>query len=711
MTSGNAALRAALVVLVLACSQAVAQVRAVYDHGAGALARQLERLQTTASVMHTGAHPDDEDSALVAWHARGENARTTYLSLTRGDGGQNIIGPEQSELLGVIRTEELLQARRLDGAEQHFTRAVDYGFSKVREEAARIWDEDRLLEDMVRAIRLFRPDVVVSRWRGTPADGHGHHRYTGYLTPIAVAAAADPARYPQQIAEGLRPWTVKKRYVMTREEAAGEPGVFAIDTGSWDPLAGRSYFEIGMQGRSQQKTQQMGQLELRGSQLSWLERVDALPAREETSVFDGIDTSITGIAGLEPEPARALVRGLRRLESLAADAASLYNPLHPAALIESLAEGLETARRLPSLAGTADARRLIEEKAREFETALVMAAGVEIDALADRETVVPGEALPFAVRVYDPGIAEVVVESIDAAAREGWPVTATDADVLDSERDFRRSERATGSRVFSVRIPSTAEPTQPYWLERPKNGAMYDWSQAGVARTLPFRAPLIEALARLTIAGQPVELRRDVQYRGLDRVRGELRRRIDVVPAVTVAAATDLVILPLSSEGGPQVVPLTLANQTGSELEARLSVRAPDGWTPQLGVTELKLPPAPATVTVAMTVERPDSAGAGDYRLRAQVQVGDATYDRAMQTIAYPHIRTHRVYRPAETEFEVIDVAVAPVRVGYVMGSGDLVPDALRALGVDVTLLDDATLATGDLSAFDTIVVGIRASQ
>lgn len=197
-----------------------AQVDAVYDQGNSALIRMLERLQTTASVLHIGAHPDDEDSALVAYHARRMNARTAYLSLTRGSGGQNIIGAEQSDALGVIRTEELLQARRLDGASQYFTRANDFGFSKTRTEASRMWPENELLADMVRTIREFRPDVVVSRWNGTSSDGHGHHQFAGYLTPLAVAAAANGGRFTDQIDAGLQPWQVQKLYVSLRSDPA-----------------------------------------------------------------------------------------------------------------------------------------------------------------------------------------------------------------------------------------------------------------------------------------------------------------------------------------------------------------------------------------------------------------------------------------------------------------------------------------------------------
>src|SRR5262245_5864118 len=192
--------------------RADAQVRPIYDTGAAGLVQLLQRLQTTASVLHTGAHPDDEDSAFLARAARSGSARVAYLSLTRGEGGQNIIGTELFDALGVIRTEELLQARRLDGGEQFFTRAFDYGFSKTRAEAAAKWNEREVLADVVRVIRMFRPLVIYSRWQGTPADGHGHHQFAGYITPLAFKAAADPNAFPEQLKEGLRPWQAKKLY-------------------------------------------------------------------------------------------------------------------------------------------------------------------------------------------------------------------------------------------------------------------------------------------------------------------------------------------------------------------------------------------------------------------------------------------------------------------------------------------------------------------
>jgi len=233
-----------------------AQVRPIYDRGAGGLSQALQRLQTTASALHTGAHPDDEDSAFMARMARGDHARVAYLSLNRGEGGQNVIGPELFDALGVIRTEELLQARRLDGGEQFFTRSFDYGFSKTLKEAQAKWDERALLGDMVRIIRSFRPLVIYSRFSGTPADGHGQHQMAGYLTPLAVTAAANPAEFPEQLRDGLRPWQEKKLYRGVGFGGGAAAGTVQIEEGTVDPVLGRSYAEISLEGRSQHKTQE-----------------------------------------------------------------------------------------------------------------------------------------------------------------------------------------------------------------------------------------------------------------------------------------------------------------------------------------------------------------------------------------------------------------------------------------------------------------------
>lgn len=714
MTKRRVATLTLVAVLPLLAIDVMAQVRAEYDRGASALSRQLQRLQTTASVLHTGAHPDDEDSALVAYHARHDHARTAYLSLTRGSGGQNIIGSEQADLLGVIRTEELLQARRLDGAQQLFTRANDFGFSKQRDEGARLWDEQAVLGDMVRAIRRFRPTVVVSRWNGTPSDGHGHHQFAGYLAPLAVYAAADPARYPEQIEEGLLPWQASKFYV--GERLADDPiaaGLLVTDTGRLDPVSGRSYFQIGMRGRSQQKTQQMGTLELHGEQSSGLRlvesRIDA-PHRE-SGIFDGIDTRISAISDFEEQLSSELAVSLRELERLAAGALKAYQPLQPALLVAPLSEGLATARSARRLARSADAQRLLDEKIEEFQAALVMAAGITVDALSDRETVVPGSDLQVAIRVYqlDGSVATLSDAALEMPA--GWHSASADLEYLSNEQRARRRERPDAQYSFIVGVPAVAVPTEPYWLARPRARFDYDWSQAGEVRTEPFAPPLLMATVDLEIGGQPVSVTREVQHRYVDRIRGEIRRRLDVVPAVSVEPTTRLKIIALSARSGTHEMLLTVRNHSTSSVSGETALVIPDGWTVVPSSQSFSLLAQPATTTLSFEVTIPDRVAAGGYRLKAVADVDGMAFDQAMRVISYPHIQTHRVYEDAVTDFEIIDVDVAPVHIGYVMGSGDQVPDALRLMGLDVTLLDDDALTSGDLAQFDTIVIGIRASQ
>lgn len=714
MCSKNSAWTLLAIIGGLTALAANAQVRPIYDQGASALARQLQRLQTTASVLHTGAHPDDEDSALVAYHARRVHARTAYLSLTRGSGGQNIIGTEQSDLLGVIRTEELLQARRLDGAEQMFTRANDFGFSKYRSEASRLWNEEAVLGDMVWAIRRYRPAVIVSRWSGTPADGHGHHQFAGYLTPIAMEAAADPERYPEQLAEGLSPWQAQKLYVATRVNAndSGEPSL-VVNTGEYDPLTGRSYFEIGMQGRSQQKTQQMGSLELRGSQFSGMQLIESRidgPATE-SSIFDGIDTSISGIAFFEPGAKSEFLRLLTELEDTIADALTQYDPLKPEALVPVLANGLKLARVARTRAQAADAQRLLDEKIEELESALILAASVSIDALADTETLVPGSKLQVAVRIYEAKRSDVKLFDVSLTIPPGWASSTINAGELSNESAYRRRDQADEQFFYEVAVPVDASPTQPYWLRLPRDGFSYDWSDAGSAKNQPFDPPLLMANITFDIAGERVTVEKEVQHRFVDRVRGEIRRRLDVVPAISVEPATNLEIVATTSEKRRYEALLTVRNNARHDVTGTAQFTVPENWTLEPSSRDFSLTASPASTTLAFNVTLPEAVAAGDYHLDGIAKIDGVSYDQAMREITYPHIQTHRVYSQSATGFEVIDISVAPVRIGYAMGSGDKVPEALRRLGLQVELLDDEALTIGDLSRFDTIVIGIRASQ
>jgi LmbE family N-acetylglucosaminyl deacetylase len=714
-------------VLSLARGPVVAQVRPIYDRGAAGLTHVLQRLQTTASVLHTGAHPDDEDSAFIAAMARREHARVAYLSLTRGEGGQNLIGPELFEALGVIRSEELLQARRLDGGEQFFTRAIDFGFSKTRAETAGKWTEREVLDDMVRVIRMFRPLVIVARFQGTDADGHGHHQMAGHLTPLAFRAAASPNEFTHHFAEGLRPWQAR---TLLRGLRAG-PIVSAA--GELDPVIGRTYAEIAAEGRSQHKSQEMGTIEPRGDVRSYFRMVAAVqpdgtilePASNDTPaagrVLDGIDVTIAGVARLAGLPDDALRVELQEVAVAAKRALDDYDALRPEGIVPALTAGLRATR----AARTAVARLAADERARteadfllaikerEFSDAIARAAGVVIDALASQETVPQGTSVGVTIRAFYGERAPARVTASNVVAPDGWSVERRAAAPPAAGRGQGPgfgSERAEYAQEFTVSVPANAPPTQPYFLAGPRDGNRYSWA-AGAPKAMPFEEGPLVASVTLDVDGTAVVLSKRVDYRVGDRIRGELRRNVNVVPAITVAVDSPLLVVPLGGTASRHRVVVTASSHLAQEsTNAAVRLRLPAGWTAAPAEAAVTLP-ARGRVSTTFTITAPATRVAGRAEIVAEASARGAVYAQDVQTIAYPHIEPHRLYRPAAAVAQVFDVKVAPVRVGYVMGSGDQVPDALVRLGVDVTLVDTETLARGDLSRFDTIVVGVRASE
>ena len=695
--------------------RADAQVRPVYDTGAAGLVQTLQRLQTTASVLHTGAHPDDEDSAFLARAARGDHARVGYLSLTRGDGGQNIIGTELFDALGVIRTEELLQARRLDGAEQFFGRSFDFGFSKRREEAAQKWNERDVLGDMVRVIRMFRPLVIYSRWGGTSEDGHGQHQLSGYLTPIAFKAAADPNEFPEQLQEGLRPWRTRKLYSRPLEK---EPATLQVQTGVFDPALGRSYAEIAFEGRSQHKSQNQGTIESRGPLASGLRAVESLVAapKQEQSIFDGLDVSISGLARLAGLPDGALRSELATIDGAAKKALREYQPLEPSRIVPTLVDGLKAVRaarqQIRSLNAAPEARAdadfVLSSKERDFTTATIQAAGVIVDPLAEEETVVPGGSFGVNVRVFLTQPSIVTVVSTMVTAPPLWRVIPT----ADRELEGGRGRRETPSRStrYEVSVPATAAITQPYFLEEPRQADTYVWPQ-GSPKGLPFAPPQLTGEVTVTINGVEITTSAPVSYRFADQIRGELRRIPAVVPPISVGLDTSLLVVPVGATPHRQRVVVRASSFSSGPVSGVLRLRVPTGWTVTPAEAAFTLNAKGTQTSAPFTVTAPPNRKPGRYTVDAEARIGSSTFSRDLQLISYPHIQTHRLYWPARATAQVVNLKVAPVRLGYLMGGGDDVPEAIQRMGIDVTMIDSTLLATGDLSRFDTIVIGVRASE
>lgn len=691
--------------LVLLCVSAslrletLSQVRPVYDRGTTGLYQLLKKLNATTSALMIGAHPDDEDTSLLTYLARGESARTAYLSLTRGDGGQNIIGPELGESLGVIRTEELIQARRLDGAEQFFGRAYDYGFSKTLAEAKSKWDEKIVLCDTVRVIRKFQPIVVVSQFSGTTADGHGQHQYSGYIAPLAVRAAADAS----QCTDAGPAWKVQKFYFRAR---GGEPRL-RVNTGKYDPVIGRTYFEIAMEARSQHKSQEQGVLELRGEQFSGLNLSGS--EVKETAIFEGIDVSPSALAKAVDADDVAVAE----MFASARAAMNEFSIASPEKIVPALAKGYLTAAANENDSRSANAKSFFAERKELFAQAIMLAAGIQIDALADRETVVPGESFSIGVKAFANGRNDVAVKNLSFDAPSDWAFVRGAVPTANSAA-FVAREGTPLTFFFTATPPRTAAPTQPYWLGEPRDGDLFRWNASYAAsHTLPLAKRIPRLLATIDLAGTEITVERPIEYRFADDTRGEIRRNVDLVPQATVELDQAMMIVPYSQKAQTKRVVMTVTNHSTKSLSGTVSlnINADREWKVAASTTTFDIQRRGERQAITFDVTIPARTKAGSYQINAQASVGEAVSSSMMRIISYPHIQTHRFYRRAVTEAKVIDLKTAPVKVGYLAGSGDRVPEAIRQMGFDLEMISENELASGRLSRFDVIVVGIRAYQ
>ncbi len=690
-----------------------------------ALGEAIRKLGTIASILHTGAHPDDEDSGLLSFMARGRQARTAYLSLTRGDGGQNLIGPELYEALGVIRTEELLAARKIDGAQQFFTRAYEFGFSKTREETLSKWNQEELLRDMVRVIRTFRPLVIAPVFTGTPNDGHGHHQASGYLTPIAYKDAADPTRFPEQIAEGLKPWKAKKLFIRAgtfqqpRTEPSKEKGVISISTGEFDPLFGRSYYEIAMQGRSQHRSQDQGALQLKGPRYSFYKVADSSVGaiENEHDMFDGIDVSLLGIADFAGQAAPKLKKELAEVQR-AADYAH-QNQVSP--LTSILTQGLkklhEIRNSLVNL-GLNESERydtdfLLKQKEADFIDALVKAERVVIDCLSDDEIVTPGQAFNITVSVYlntsslilYPGgfkVPRLENPNVELLHPKDWTIEKGKVS------EIGRTESGSSQFNFKVTVAKDAEYTQSHWLKNPRQGDFFVPGSGSTGIEPQAPQPLI-AKVELEIAGQKVTLYKEAQYRFADKALGEIRRDLKVTPAVAVSITPNLLVFPFSKTPVEREVTVSVLNNAKAGSKGNLILEAPKGWSVTPAQVEFDLKRVGERANFNFKIKATPSSSESEKMISAVAKIENLEYRQGYQVVSYPHIEPRFISRAASARAQELDVKVAPnLKVGFIEGAGDDFANALSRLGVNVHTIDSSELATADLSRYDTIVTGIR---
>jgi LmbE family N-acetylglucosaminyl deacetylase len=703
------------------------------DSGAAGLQLMLRRLSTTARLMHTTAHPDDEDGAMLTLESRGKGDATLLLTLNRGEGGQNKVGSNLFDVLGVLRTLELTGSDRYYGVEQRFTRVADFGFSKNPDETFQKWNgHDVALADIVRVIRTFRPDVLVSRFQGTDRDGHGHHQASGILTREAFRAAADPNRFPEQIKEGLLPWQAKKFYFdnvcpFRSNECAPENYTVKLSTGEKDSSLGMTYAQFAMEGLKHQLSQGAGGWSIdAGPHYAFYRLVDSvLPPTgkdgHEQDFFDGIDTTLPGLVarlGADEGKVPYLRGDLVKLQS-DVEGAKRAAAGDSEAAAAPLLEGLQTVNALVSrLAGAplaeVEQRELLGNlrlKRDQFQEAANLALGIAMKVSVDVATgatpedafmAVPGQVFGVTARIGNSGHTALTIQDLGLDLPAGWHA-ATSAKV---------SSLAPGQEVmakFRVTVPEDAAYTRPYWHRNdPETDALNTVDELRYA-TLPFPPPPVQAHLNYGLGASKGSAQAVATVGFKDSGGHEQRRALAVAPPFSVSVDPISQVIP-GGQRGPRTVKVEVKSGVAGATSASARLVAPSGW---------EVRPASQRVTFAKLGEAKDcvfevtpssAAHEGRYVLKASVEYQGKSYFEGYTVVTRDDLDTFYYYQPAVQRVSVVDVKVpADLKVGYIMGAGDDIPTVLRQLGLDVTLIPAEKLASEDLARYQTIVVGIRA--
>ena len=652
----------------------------------------LRKLDELGTVLMIAAHPDDERTNVLAYFARGRNMRTAYLSITRGEGGQNLIGAEQGAALGMIRTQELLAARRIDGAEQFFSRAIDFGFTKTVEETMQKWGHDAVLSDVVWVIRRYRPDVIILGFSGTPSDGHGQHQASAILGKEGFEAAADPMKFPEQL-QYVKPWKAAK-LVWAGGFGGGRGGdanakppvapAAQINTTGFSPFLGYTYDQLASISRSQHRSQGFGNIgngppqgpqqpagsggRGGGGRGARQAPADAPPP---VDLFADIDHSWKRLPG-------GAVAG-----TLLDQAVKEFDPEHPEKTIPTLAK----ARSI--IAAIDDP--LAKIKLGELDELIGKCAAIWAEATAAQAEVTPGSKVKVTLNIY-PRLPVVV--SVQSAQTEG---------VWDSPAVSKFEPRPGGGFTASedLEIPAAQPYSIPYWLAKPTVGERYTVDDT-LLTGLP-ESPVEQTRIRLTIAGTPVELVRRIEHHSVDRAEAERIRPLTVIPPVSVNLTSGVRLFPDRSPH--EVLAIVRANVAGAAGEVHLE--SPAGWE----VSPKSLPFTMETAGEERELKFMVTPPAADAvsSLRAVATTGGHDVALGMDTINYPHIPVEVLFPRSNVKLVRADVKVEARRIGYIMGAGDEVPEALRQMGLEVTLLDTDALVKGDLSKYDAIVAGVRA--
>lgn len=661
-----------LLVLLFYCTEIIqAQPKAL---SSSEIYQNIQKLNTVGNAMYVAAHPDDENTLLIAWLSKEKKVRTAYMAMTRGDGGQNLIGSEQGEYVGLLRTHELLEARKIDGGEQYFSRAVDFGFSKQTEEALSTWGKDKILEDLVYQIRKFQPDVLINRFPPDARAGHGHHSASAVLAAEAFDAAADPTKFPEQL-KNLKVWQAKRLVWNTfnRGFTNAEPtdGPFIkLPLADYSPLLGKSYSEIAAEARSKHRSQGFGSAPTRNERFDFAINIKGEPAKED--LFDGIDLTWRRIQGGEP------------IGKALDDILSQFDFKSPSKSVKNLIEVYKAIEKTPeSIYKT--------NKLSECLNLILACSGIYCEANAATNMISPGQTLKVFATAVNRSNLDVKIENFKIYG------AASKDSVLGKSLTYNKSI----DFAVDTKIPATAGITQPYWLnEKPEKG-IYK-VQEDKFRGLPMAPDALWAEFTLNILGESLKYTHPIKYKYTEPSIGEIYKYLEIRPEIMLNLDQKVYIF---ADNKPKKVGVMVkSNIANNSTKVKLNLAA--GWNYEPKEIEVNFTEKNQEKPVFFTVTPPTSSSETEIKALASTENG--TFSKSLKNVKYEHIPELNVFPEATAKANRINLLKKGQNIAYIAGAGDEVPESLKQIGYDLTNLNETTIK-GNLAKYDAIIVGVRA--
>ena len=642
---------------------------------------QIQKLNFLGSVLYIAAHPDDENTRLISYLSNEQKARTGYLSLTRGDGGQNLIGTQLRELLGVIRTQELIEARKIDGGEQFFSRANDFGFSKNPTETLQIWDKEKVLADVVWAIRKFQPDVIINRFdHRSPGTTHGHHTASAMLSVESFNLTNNPTIFPEQL-KYLKPWQAKRQYFntswwfygsMEKYNAADKTNLIAMQTGAYYPSVGKSNQEIAALSRSRHQSQGFGSTGVRGEDTEYLEFINGDALKNKKSLFEGIDTTWNR------------VKGGKAIGELLTKIATEFNYNNPSASIPNLAKAYSMIQAL-------DENHWGPLKSAEIKEIIVACSGLYLEAVAQNQEATPGSTIKLKLEAINRSATPMELLSVTTLPNE-----------INTTQNIELKNNILNNINLNLQLPESINYTQPYWLQENGTVGMYTVNnQENIG--IPDIIREVKVVFNMKMNGIEIPFERTVIYKYNDDVKGEVYNYLDIVPEVTTAILDKVLLFK-----DDKIKNVTIKIRAGKDsVKGKLQLDLPKNWSVEPKSIPFDITKKGTEQMVTFQITPPSKPEEGV--VKSVVIIGDKRFDKEQIFINYDHITKQQVLKPAEAKLIKTDLKTNGERIAYIMGAGDEVPSSLRQLGYTVTLLKPEEITPEKLENFDVVITGVRA--